>query len=172
MRWRRSTAGQSECEISVDCMSDKDGDAKHTKDYGNHFNHFDGPLLIGACKGRSWFHAGFFGAGKWFWSHSRLKFGNSQAAGSRVHTTFTLVSRLRSRFEPRRCIVHRSTWNPHPKGCRLRCTPRQRLSFWNPRQSKWPKGIRFVRQQHGDWGRTGKFLSGNQNCMWPLAGHL
>ena len=26
-------------------MSDKDGDAKHTKDYGNHFNHFDGPLL-------------------------------------------------------------------------------------------------------------------------------
>ena len=109
MRWRRSTAGQSECEISVDCMSDKDGDAKHTKDYGNHFNHFDGPLLIGACKGRSWFHAGFFGAGKWFRSHSRLKFGNSQAAGSRVHTTFTLVSRLPSRFEPRRCIVHRST---------------------------------------------------------------
>jgi hypothetical protein len=30
-------------EIGVDCMRDKDGDAKHTQDYHNHFNHFDAP---------------------------------------------------------------------------------------------------------------------------------
>ena len=70
----------SEREISVDCMSYKDSYAKHTKNYGNHFNHFDGPLLLVRVIGRSRFHAGFFRAGKWFRSHSRLKFGNSQAA--------------------------------------------------------------------------------------------
>jgi hypothetical protein len=35
-----------EREISIDRMCRKDGDAKHTQDYRNHFNHFDAPLLL------------------------------------------------------------------------------------------------------------------------------
>ena len=42
----RSQLPASEREISVDCMSYKDSYAKHTKNYGNHFKHFDGPLLL------------------------------------------------------------------------------------------------------------------------------
>ena len=61
-------------------MSYKDGDANHAQDYRNHFNHFDAPLLLVRLIRRSWFHAGFFEAGKWFRSDSRLKFSNSQAA--------------------------------------------------------------------------------------------
>jgi hypothetical protein len=67
-------------------MSYKDSYAKHTKDYCNHFNHFDGPI------GRSWFHAGFFRAGKWIRSHSRLKFGNSQAAGAGLRSRVWLLA--------------------------------------------------------------------------------
>ena len=35
-----------EREISVDRMCCKDGNAKHTQDYRDHFNHLDAPLLL------------------------------------------------------------------------------------------------------------------------------
>ena len=50
--------------ISVDRMSYKDASAKQTQDYCD-FNHFNAPIYYG-FDSRSWFRAGFVGAGKWF----------------------------------------------------------------------------------------------------------
>jgi hypothetical protein len=47
-------------------MSCKDGSAKQTEAYCDRFNHLDAPLLTIGTSSRSWFHADFFGTGKWF----------------------------------------------------------------------------------------------------------
>jgi hypothetical protein len=48
-------------------MSCKDGSANQTEAYCDRFNHLDAPCYTtGTSDSRSWFQAGFFGAGKWF----------------------------------------------------------------------------------------------------------
>jgi hypothetical protein len=51
--------------ISVDRTSYKDASTKQTQDYRN-FNHLSAPIYYGYFDNRSWFRAGFVGAGRWF----------------------------------------------------------------------------------------------------------